>query len=248
MGQPGRGVGACEAGARPGAGQQLARGALTRSGHARLLHRACGWCGWCRCARCRVARWRGHGAPLLARLVARAPICAGSPAHARPGWGHKETPLRYFPKRLRASEARFGRVQRGGVAHQLTNQHPARAGPAPGATGWIAWGSRWVSQGAVWARVQLVPGRSLASSSHAVRSRAQAAAQGLPVVSVRSVSGCPLAWPRCPAAGAVDRTGAGRCGLTRRGRWVSRWWGGSPAQARPAPHPSRYSQRGEPRG
>ena len=32
MGQPGRGVGACAAGARPGAGQQLARGALPRSG------------------------------------------------------------------------------------------------------------------------------------------------------------------------------------------------------------------------
>ena len=33
-------------------------------------------------------------------------------------------------------------------------------------------------------------------------------------MSVRSVSGCPLAWPRCPTAGAVGRTGADLCRLT----------------------------------
>ncbi len=67
----------------------------------------------------------------------------------------------------------------------------------------------------MWARVQLVPGRALASSSHEVRSRARAAAQDLRAVLVRSVSGYPLVArliARARAAGSPGERNAYRLG------------------------------------
>jgi hypothetical protein len=91
----------------------------------------------------------------------------------------------------------------------------------------------------VWARVQRGGARPLAGhrlAHDAPACSGSAAAQGLRVVRlvpVWSVARCPLAWPQRPAAGAFDRTGAARGGLTRWGRLLSRWWGRSPAHAPP---------------
>jgi hypothetical protein len=88
-----------------------------------------------------------------------------------------------------------------------------------------------------------VPGRSLGTASHAMRSRTHAltrsgsaAAQALRVVRlvpVWSVSGLPAGVDTAPHRWRVGSHGHARGGLTRWGRWLASWWGRSPAHALP---------------
>ena len=251
MGQPGCIGGrcsGCKAGASvvglfEGGGDRQAMRSRTQ---AAPLHRPCGWRGWCWCARvtgCPLAwpqrRAAGavdrHGRRLLGAYqvgTVAVEVVGFTSSHPAQVGGTREFPSRRFRQRARHSGARCGRVlQRGGVAHQITNSGPGRAGlhqvqplaPLEAADGPAA--------GACAAWVGGRPGQAdrLATALQAMRSRAQAAPLHRPCgwrgwCWCARVTGCPMAWPQRRAAGALGCTGPGWW-LTRWGRYLGQWAG-----------------------
>jgi hypothetical protein len=149
-------AGRCRGGVRGACwGARCAPPCMRSRAQAAPLHRACQWCGWAGAVGVRVARWRGHSAPPLVRLT-----------HGRrSGWAHQVGPVAVeVVQWLRSS--RPGRV---GVGTQGNRSDRLRQPVGPAGHGVDACAARW----AWWA--WCMPGRSLGTTLHAKRSRAQAA-------------------------------------------------------------------------